>query len=144
MQLTSPRTRYTELRPSAQDHTVTTSAPRESRFPPLYDISEIRPQNPAVSPLFNVTAAEDRHLTVLQTWVATTQKGKYPQILGSQSAPKPTNQPANLTPSPETVTRFYHFCFSACSDCRHHTQCEPKFQTKMTNNFYVPIVFLGI
>ncbi|PKK32168.1 collagen alpha-1(XXVIII) chain-like [Columba livia] len=72
--LSPPRTRYTKLLPSAQDHTATTSAPRESRFPSLYDISEIRPQNPAVNPLFNVTAAEDRHLTVLQTQVATTQK----------------------------------------------------------------------
>ncbi|NXL49552.1 COSA1 protein, partial [Podilymbus podiceps] len=35
----------------------------KSRFPPLYDISEIRPQRPDVSPLFNVTAVEAHHLT---------------------------------------------------------------------------------
>ncbi|NXW19013.1 COSA1 protein, partial [Circaetus pectoralis] len=48
--------------------------PVKSRFPPLYDISEIRPQSPVVNSLFNVTATEDHHLTVLQTQVATTQK----------------------------------------------------------------------
>lgn len=111
MQLSPPQTTYTKLLPSAQDHTATTSAPRESRFPSLYDISEIRPQNPAVDPLFNVTAAEDRHLTVLQTQVATTQKGEYcPQILVSQSAPKPTNQQTSLPPQKQLLD-FTTFVF---------------------------------
>ncbi|NXA41052.1 COSA1 protein, partial [Eudromia elegans] len=47
--------------PSAQDRTMTISA-------------EIRPQRPAVNPIFNVTAAEDRQLTALQPQLVTTQK----------------------------------------------------------------------
>ncbi|KQK79205.1 collagen alpha-1(XXVIII) chain-like isoform X1 [Amazona aestiva] len=68
------QTRYNEPLPTAQDHTVTTSAYTESRFSLLYDIRESRPQSLAVNPLFNVTAAEDHHLTLLQTQVATAQK----------------------------------------------------------------------
>ncbi|XP_041899719.1 collagen alpha-1(XXVIII) chain isoform X1 [Corvus kubaryi] len=68
------QSRYTEPLPSAQDHTVTTSAHRESILPPVYNMSEIRPLSPVVNPLFGGTAAEDHQPAVLQTQVATTQK----------------------------------------------------------------------
>ncbi|NXI05932.1 COSA1 protein, partial [Pachycephala philippinensis] len=56
------------------DHTVTTSAHRESTLPPVYSMSEIRPLSPVVNPFFGGTAAEDHQPAVLQTQVATTQK----------------------------------------------------------------------
>ncbi|XP_066053064.1 collagen alpha-1(XXVIII) chain [Chamaea fasciata] len=65
---------YTEPLPSAQDHTVTTSAPRKSIIPPVSNMSEIRPLSPAVNPFFGGTAAEDPQPAVWQTHVATTQK----------------------------------------------------------------------
>ncbi|NXT83106.1 COSA1 protein, partial [Zapornia atra] len=46
----------------------------KSEFPPSYEISEIRPESPVINPLFNVTAAEDHHLIVLQPQLATSQK----------------------------------------------------------------------
>lgn len=69
-----PQTRYTEPLPSAQDHTVTTSVHRESRFPSLSIIDEARLQSRVVNPLLNVTAAKDRHPTALQPQVAKPQK----------------------------------------------------------------------
>lgn len=74
LQLSPPQTRYTEALPSAQDHTVTTSVHRESKFPPLYDVVESGPHSPVANPMLNVTFAEDRRLTVLQPQVASTQK----------------------------------------------------------------------
>ncbi|XP_068791027.1 collagen alpha-1(XXVIII) chain isoform X1 [Struthio camelus] len=79
--LNPPRTQYTKPLSYAQDHTVTNSAHRESRIPPLYNTAEIRPQSPVVNPLFNVTAAEDHQLTVLQARVVTTQKDSDPKCL---------------------------------------------------------------
>ncbi|KAI1242737.1 Collagen alpha-1(XXVIII) chain [Lamprotornis superbus] len=65
---------YTEPLPSAQDHTVNTSAHRESILPPVYNVSEIKPLSPAVNPFFGGTATEDHQPAVWQTQVATTQK----------------------------------------------------------------------
>ncbi|NXM75373.1 COSA1 protein, partial [Serilophus lunatus] len=56
------------------DHTETSTAHRELIPPMVYDISEIRPLSPSVSPSFSGTAAENYQPTVLQTHVATTQK----------------------------------------------------------------------
>lgn len=77
LQHSPPQTRYTKPLPSAQDHTVTTSVLRESRFPPFSNTDEIRRQSPVVNPLLNITAAKDRHATAQQSQVAKPQKGTY-------------------------------------------------------------------
>ncbi|NXA94317.1 COSA1 protein, partial [Melanocharis versteri] len=59
---------------SYPDHTVTTSAHRESILPPVHNMSEIRPLSPVGNPLFGGTATEDHQPAVWQTEVATTQK----------------------------------------------------------------------
>ncbi|NXR64481.1 COSA1 protein, partial [Rhadina sibilatrix] len=59
---------------SYPDHTVTTSAHRESILPPASNMSEIRPLSPVVNPFSGGTATEDHQPAVWQTHVATTQK----------------------------------------------------------------------
>ncbi|XP_041322768.1 collagen alpha-1(XXVIII) chain [Pyrgilauda ruficollis] len=65
---------YTEPLPSAQDHSVTTSAHRESTLPPVYNISEIRPPSPVVNPFVGGTATERHQPAPWQTEIARSPK----------------------------------------------------------------------
>ncbi|NWS08106.1 COSA1 protein, partial [Motacilla alba] len=61
-------------RTSNPDHSVTTSAHRESILPPVHNISEIRPLSPVVNPFVGGTATEGHQPAAWQTEVARTQK----------------------------------------------------------------------
>ncbi|XP_057893866.1 collagen alpha-1(XXVIII) chain [Melospiza georgiana] len=68
------RSAHTEPLPSAQDHNVTTSPRSQSMLPPVYNIAEIRPLSPAVSPFVGGTATEDHQSAAWQAEAARTQK----------------------------------------------------------------------
>ncbi|NWT52936.1 COSA1 protein, partial [Erythrocercus mccallii] len=74
-QLLKMTTSETDMLPTEYpDHTVTTSAHRESILPPVSNMPEIRPLSPVVNPVFGGTATEDHQPAAWQTQGATTQK----------------------------------------------------------------------